>query len=64
MQQVLTGLKSDCKLLVASLRKSEELTHLAAKGVNTFTINKDLAQDIFEVSATKEAANQFEIDSN
>lgn len=64
MQQVLTGLKSDCKLLVASLRKSEELTKLAAKGVNTFTINKDLAQDIFKVPATKEAANQFEIDSH
>ena len=63
MQKCLIGLKSSCKLLVASLRSLSEIIYLAKEGVDTFTINPSLAKDMYDVPKTIEAVRVFENDS-
>lgn len=63
MQRCLAGLGSSVRLLVASLRQPSELTHLAAEGLNTFTISPALAGELFGSEATAAASVQFESDA-
>jgi|TARA_B100001964_G_scaffold116558_1_gene129859 transaldolase len=63
MQRALDGVGSSCKLLVASLRHSNDLSYLAAEGINTFTISPVLAAELFDVEATLKAAEAFEKDA-
>ncbi len=63
MQKTLTGLKSNCKILVASLRDSNELCKLSSEGISSFTISPNLAIDLLKVDSTIEASKQFERDS-
>jgi len=60
MQQVLTGLKSDTRLLVASVRDASELALLAAKGCDTFTFSPDVAKQLTGDDLTAKAARDFE----
>ena len=64
MQRALEGVGSSCKLLVASLRSRHDLSHLAAAGIDTFTISAELAEELFEVKATLDAAAAFEQDAS
>lgn len=63
MQRCLDGLGSSTRLLVASLRRPDDLTRLAAAGMGTFTISPDLAAALFASEATAAAAAQFEHDA-
>ncbi len=63
MKRMLEDLESDCKILVASIKKVEELICLTKEGLNTFTINTDLATELFNVNSTIDAAKKFEKDA-
>jgi len=63
MQQILKSTKSNCKLLVASIRATKEINHLSSNGIETFTINSTIAKDLFSSQATKEASEKFERDA-
>jgi transaldolase len=63
MQRCLDGVGSSTRLLVASLRRPEDLARLAAAGIGTHTIGPDLAAALFSSEATAEAAVQFERDA-
>jgi transaldolase len=63
MQRCVTELRSPLRLLVASLRQSDDLARLAAEGLNTFTISPAIAESLFAVEATEAAALQFEQDA-
>ena len=63
MQRSLEGVGSSVRLLVASLRQPQELTHLAGAGLNTFTISPELATALFSCEATTAASAQFERDA-
>ncbi|MFN9692628.1 MAG: transaldolase family protein [Synechococcaceae cyanobacterium] len=63
MQRCLDGVESPLRLLVASLRQPQDLTILAAAGLNSFTISPALAEALFHVEATLAAAQQFELDA-
>lgn len=60
MQQVLNGVGSQTRLLTASIREIEDISVLAAQGVNTFTFSEAIAQAFFNVPATLEATAAFE----
>jgi transaldolase len=65
MQRILetVACRQPLRLLVASLRSPEDLAHLAAEGLNTFTISPAIAEALFAVEATLAAADQFERDA-
>ena len=63
MQRCLDGLGSSSRLLVASLRRPEDLARLAAAGLGTFTLSPELAAALFSSEATTAAAAQFELDA-
>lgn len=63
MQRSLEGLRSPVRLLVASLRHTEELSRLTAAGLDTFTINPKLAAELFGCDATEAASDRFESDA-
>ena len=63
MQEILEGISSKCKLLVASIRDINEINYLASKRINVFTINEKLVQDLISSNTTLEAANLFEEDA-
>jgi len=63
MQRSLDGLGSTVRLLVASLRQPQQLTHLSGAGLNTFTISPALAEALFDCDATAAASAQFERDA-
>lgn len=48
------------RLLVASIRAADELAALAADGCNTFTISPQVAQQLFDVQLTNDAAAVFQ----
>ncbi|MFM2172688.1 MAG: hypothetical protein RLZZ54_615 [Cyanobacteriota bacterium] len=51
------------RLLVASLRSTDDLARLAAEGLDTFTISPEIASALFAVAPTEAAADQFERDA-
>ncbi len=60
MQRVLDGVSSSVRLLVASIRRIEDITLLAAQGVDTFTFSEKIACQWFAVADTDKAAKDFE----
>ncbi len=48
-----------CRILVASLRNSEQMMALASAGLDDFTISPALARDLMDEPLTIEAANDF-----
>lgn len=48
------------RLLVASIRSADEISALAVEGCNTFTISPAVAQQLFDVQLTNEAAEVFQ----
>jgi len=60
MQQGLQGVNSLTKLLVASIRSIDDITHLATYGLDTFTLSPTIAKQLFQVEATDKAALAFE----
>jgi transaldolase len=60
MQRSLSGIGSSTRLLVASIRRVEDIATLTAQGVNTFTISSAIAAQLFDVRATIEATQVFE----
>jgi len=63
MQRCLRGCDSPVRLLVASLRRAEELSHLAAEGLDTFTISPEVAAELISCPDTETAAARFERDA-
>jgi transaldolase len=60
MQRSLSGTYSNTRLLVASIRRAEDMATLAAQGLNTFTFSAAIAHQLFDVAATLKAAGSFE----
>eukprot|EP00980_Cylindrotheca_fusiformis_P001342 scaffold338_cov116-Cylindrotheca_fusiformis.AAC.7 len=60
MQQITKGLKSETRILVASIRNSQTIADLAAQGMETFTFAPPVARELFNNYMTTEAAAVFE----
>lgn len=60
MQSILTRTGSRTRLLVASLRSTEQITALASQGVDTFTLNARVAGLLLQEDLTDEAAAEFQ----
>ncbi len=63
MQETLRGLRSSTKLLVASIQSHEQIIGLASQGVNTFTIKRNLAEEILYSKSSFDAASRFNQDA-
>ena len=64
MQKALKETNSCCKLLVASIREIDDIIYLASKGIDTFTLNTEIAKKLFEIKETNLASSKFEKDAN
>lgn len=60
MQETVEELESDMRVLVASVRTAAEVSKLAAKGCDTFTISEKVATEMFADPLTTQAALDFE----
>jgi transaldolase len=60
MQQVVAGLGSTTRILVASLRDATQLTSLASRGCDTFTFSPHIADELLYEPLTTHAAADFE----
>lgn len=60
MQTMLKSVKSDTRILTASIRSIDDISVLAAQGVDTFTFSEKIANSFFDVPATTEATAVFE----
>lgn len=60
MQRSLDGVGSTTRLLVASIRRCEDISTLAAQGLNTFTILPAIATQLFSNPRTHQATIDFE----
>lgn len=60
MQRGLNGVKSSTKLLVASIRSIKDITALTQQSLDTFTVSPVIAEQLFQVDATIDAALAFE----
>ena len=60
MQRSLNGTHSNTRLLVASIRRAEDFSTLAAQGLNTFTFSTAIARQLFDVAETLKATEAFE----
>ncbi|MEO1391330.1 MAG: transaldolase family protein [Cyanobacteria bacterium J06634_5] len=60
MQKALNGLGSQTRLLTASIRDIEDISVLAAQGVDTFTFSPAIANAFFNVPETLAATADFE----
>jgi transaldolase len=60
MQRSLNGIDSPTRLLVASIRRLEDVSTLTAQGLSTFTLSSAVMEQFFDVAATIEATAAFE----
>lgn len=60
MQEIVNGLGSDTRILVASIRDVESLEDLAIDGLDTFTFSPDVARALFLEPLTDKAAADFQ----
>lgn len=60
MQNIVDGLGSETRILVASLRDVDTLADLAAEGLDTYTFSPAVARELFDESLTDVAAAEFE----
>lgn len=63
MQAALNGIGSSTRLLVASVRRSEDLGQLAAAGLDCYTLSPAIAAALFACEETTAAARGFEDDA-
>lgn len=61
MQQAIAGVGSASRILVASIRSVDDITLLATQGLNTFTFSPLIATAFFDVTATNQAATDFDL---
>ena len=60
MQEIVEGLQSETRILVASIRDAQTIADLAASGMETFTFSPEVARELFVEPLTTEAASVFE----
>jgi transaldolase len=60
MQEIVTGLHSDTRILVASLRDAVTMAELATSEMDTFTFSPEVARDLFLEPLTSDSASIFE----
>jgi transaldolase len=60
MQRASAGVGSTTRILVASIRSIDDIVFLATQGLDTFTFSPLVASAFFEVTATNQAAADFE----
>jgi transaldolase len=60
MQDIVSGLGSETRVLVASIREPDTLAELASYGMDTFTFSAEVARKLFFDSWTEQAAREFE----
>lgn len=60
MHKALIGVGSATRILVASIRHVEDIAFLATQGLDTFTFREAIASAFFDVTATNQAASDFE----
>ncbi|MEO1446313.1 MAG: transaldolase family protein, partial [Cyanobacteria bacterium J06635_11] len=60
MQQALNGVRSETRVLTASIRNVTDISRLATQGVDTFTFSPAIAQALFNVPETIAATADFE----
>jgi transaldolase len=60
MQNVLNGVQSSTRILVASIRSVDDIAYLAAEGLNTFTFSPHIAAAFFSSQHTMMATKTFE----
>eukprot|EP00429_Kryptoperidinium_foliaceum_P015530 CAMPEP_0176029756 /NCGR_PEP_ID=MMETSP0120_2-20121206/14627_1 /TAXON_ID=160619 /ORGANISM="Kryptoperidinium foliaceum, Strain CCMP 1326" /LENGTH=250 /DNA_ID=CAMNT_0017362987 /DNA_START=8 /DNA_END=760 /DNA_ORIENTATION=+ len=60
MQEIVTGMQSETRILVASIRDAQTMADLAAKGMETFTFSPAVAHELFNEAMTIKAAQDFE----
>jgi transaldolase len=60
MQRGIDGVGTATRILVASIRSVDDIAFLATQGVNTFTFSPAIAEAFFDVTATNQAAIDFE----
>lgn len=60
MQQIVDGLGSTTRILVASIRETTDLADLATVGLDTFTFSPEIARALFEEPLTLAAAEAFD----
>jgi transaldolase len=60
VQGIVSGVQSDMRLLVASIKDVQQITRLAASGVNSFAIPVPIIEKLFRDDDTEKAAADFE----
>lgn len=60
MQKAIVGVGSTTRILVASIRSVDDIAFLATQGLDTFTFSEAIATAFFKVTATHQAATDFE----
>ncbi len=60
MHRAIVGVGSITRILVASIRSVDDLAFLATQGLDTFTFSEAIASAFFKVTATHQAATDFE----
>mmetsp|Transcript_23905 Transcript_23905/g.37424 ORF Transcript_23905/g.37424 Transcript_23905/m.37424 type:complete len:303 (-) Transcript_23905:146-1054(-) len=60
MQQIVDGMNSETRVLVASVRTANQVAVLAADGCSTFTISPKVARELIGDDLTTKAAADFE----
>jgi transaldolase len=60
MHRAIAGVGSATRILVASIRSVDDIAFLATQGLDTFTFSSAIAEAFFDVTATNQAATQFE----
>jgi transaldolase len=60
MARSVATLKSQTRILVASVRQIEDIAFLTTQGLNTFTCSPAVAEAFFDVEATNQMAEVFE----
>jgi transaldolase len=60
MKRAVSGVRSPCRVLTASIRSIDDITELTVRGLDTFTFSEGIAAEWFNVPATEQAAADFE----
>ena len=60
MGEIIMSTKSHLRLLVASIRSSEDLVHLVSRGLNTFTLIPRIVDEMIENDLTRLAVEEFQ----
>lgn len=60
MLDIVDGLQSETRIVVASLRDASSIADLASSGMDTFTFSPDIARQLLSDPLTDQAATDFE----